>query len=361
MGRFRGFGVNFALLLISTAVSLVILEVIIRVISPMPVFGPYFDLRPYKKLKLYPDLRGLSCPAWHTANRWGMRGDDPPANWDKCYTIIAVGGSTTQCFYLDDQKTWPHLLQEHLRDIEPNVWVGNAGLDGHSSLGHRLMMKKVVQRLRPDAVVLLVGANDLWSAASGNRYDNRFIERISNRSLPIRLYEHSRLLQILYLWKRIVFDDVTVVRRMGHGNYIPQELDAAVNEVPGDMEHKAFAEYQRNIRSIISIARECDTRLVFLTQPTLFEDNEYWAGISDRQYWIRKRKHQISAAATARLLSRINQALMRICNEEQVECFDLAARVPHSFEYFYDAFHFTEKGASLVASEIAAHFSQHGA
>jgi hypothetical protein len=101
-------------------------------------------------------------------------------------------------------------------------------------------------------------------------------------------------------------------------------------------------------------------RLVFLTQPTLFADNTYWAGMSTGQYWIRQRKYQISAAAESRLLKRINQTLMQVCHEQDVECFDLASRVPHSFEYFYDPYHFTERGARLVALEIAAYLKGAG-
>jgi hypothetical protein len=38
-----------------------------------------------------------------------------------------------------------------------------------------------------------------------------------------------------------------------------------------------------------------------------------------------------------------------------VEGYDLASAIPHSFEYFYDPYHFTDPGAERVAAEVAAY------
>ena len=43
---------------------------------------------------------------------------------DNTYRIFAIGGSTTEEIYLDDQSTWTHLLQEHLsKELKLNVEV----------------------------------------------------------------------------------------------------------------------------------------------------------------------------------------------------------------------------------------------
>lgn len=51
-------------------------------------------------------------------------------------TIISVGGSTTECFYISDDKTWTHILGMKLKSVFTRVWINNAGLDGHSTFGH---------------------------------------------------------------------------------------------------------------------------------------------------------------------------------------------------------------------------------
>src|SRR5689334_4470801 len=123
----REWAARTLLLAVSTCLGLAILEGAARLLSPPPPFGPLFDLRPYKKLRLEPNLPGVRSPVVHSANKWGMRGEDPPKDWRRAFTVITVGGSTTQCFYLDDSRAWPHLLQEKLRSSCPSAWVGNAG------------------------------------------------------------------------------------------------------------------------------------------------------------------------------------------------------------------------------------------
>ena len=164
---------KFLVLVFASFISLILLELGLRFFLP----GSEFDTR----LPLYAhvretresiELHGLSSTARRTTNKWGFRGDEPPENWDDYYTIVAVGGSTTQSFYVDDGLIWTALLQDNLRETNERVWVGNAGLDGHTSRGHILLMQQVITKIRPDAIVLLVGVNDLGLSF----YENRRIE-----------------------------------------------------------------------------------------------------------------------------------------------------------------------------------------
>src|SRR6185369_11074013 len=105
-----------ALLLASTVFSLGLLELALRIVSPPSLFSPLVPLRPRNRLEIHTaGLKGVSPTGLNTTNRWGLRGDEPPADWQNHYTIITIGGSTTQCFFLDDHRTWPYLLQTRLR------------------------------------------------------------------------------------------------------------------------------------------------------------------------------------------------------------------------------------------------------
>src|SRR5436305_1824700 len=100
------------LFLASLTLSLGVLELFLRLISPPSLFSPLVPLRPHNRVELeVTGLPGVSLRGLNTTNRWGMRGDEPPTDWQNHYTIVTIGGSTTQCFFLDDHKTWPYLLQ----------------------------------------------------------------------------------------------------------------------------------------------------------------------------------------------------------------------------------------------------------
>lgn len=344
-------------------VFLVGLEAVLRIVSPPSPFSPLLPLHPENRMELHVNLRGVSPVAFHSTNSWGMRGPEPPRDWDARYTIITVGGSTTMCFYLDDRKTWPYRLGEKLRDTYPDVWVGNGGLDGHTTRAHIIFMDAIVTRLRPKAVVVLVGANDLGFSISkelrqwGNPYDS------THAGWRYRAFASSRLLQVLYIWKKILVERATVVKSTGHGNFVPtpiapeqQHLDGKPLPSDSKLLLPALPEYRSNIRRIVQLAKASNVRVLFLTQPTLFDDTEYWRRIEGTFYWMGETRAKLSAATQKTLLDIYNEELIETCKAERAECFDLAPLVPHEERYFYDGFHLTELGAELVAEQVAGYF-----
>ncbi len=264
-----------------------------------------------------------------------------------------MGGSTTQCFYLDDHETWPSLLQSKLKATGWNVWIGNGGLDGHSTRGHIVFMEDLVSKIRPDAVILLVGINDLQYSLDeerrlhGSRYDRT--------SWLTVVYRRSRLAQTLYAWGQVFLGRAVLVRRSGHGNFEPRPVTGAAPAIPGDIRTllPGLPEYRANLERIIELARTSGVRPIFLAQPLLFEDSEYWRRVQGGFYWVSTKRPPLPAATYWRMLDVYNRELLAVCARVRVECFDLAAQVPHSPEYFYDAAHFTENGAELVAQRVA--------
>ncbi|MBN1586605.1 MAG: SGNH/GDSL hydrolase family protein, partial [Candidatus Omnitrophica bacterium] len=117
---------------------------------------------------------------------------------------------------------------------------------------------------------------------------------------------------------------------------------------------------RQNVLEIIRTGRELNIPMVFLTQPSLFEDTEYWQTIQGGDYWMTQMRLSISAATQWRMQEIFNQALIKICAQERIPCLDLGARIPHDSNYFYDSTHFTEAGAALVAQELRAFLESEG-
>jgi hypothetical protein len=137
---------------IAVLVCVVILETAITLI--MPAFG--FGLR---RIHRPPNVRiaipknplaipGKTVETVFTTNELGMRG---PAVREKegAYRILAIGGSTTECFSLDDANTWPAVLGTLLsQDGGRRFWVQNVGLSGHASTDHLYMLRTNPVELR---------------------------------------------------------------------------------------------------------------------------------------------------------------------------------------------------------------------
>ena len=62
-------------------------------------------------------LRGVDRETVHKKNNLGFRGDPLPANDNNFIKIITIGGSTTECMYITNGKTWPDILNVKLNEF----------------------------------------------------------------------------------------------------------------------------------------------------------------------------------------------------------------------------------------------------
>jgi hypothetical protein len=79
-----------------------------------------------------PNMPGISGIQNVTTDDQGYR-VMPPVDYGNAdaLRIFAIGGSTTESIELDDQATWPHLLQEGLNAaLGRKVEVVNTGVSG---------------------------------------------------------------------------------------------------------------------------------------------------------------------------------------------------------------------------------------
>lgn len=343
---------RFLMLGISTFIGLLAVELLIRILSPPSVFSTSIQFIPHQNLSINVGLPGMSPTITHTTNSMGFRGEEPPADWDDWVTIVTIGGSTTHCYYIDDLKTWPHLLQENLRGSQSETWVGNAGFCGHSTKAHIVLMEEVIPNVLPDIVVLLIGTNDVvYSTRVELEGEGIGTEK---PTLGYKLITSSRLLQLLNTWIRGSFGEVHMLSE-NLPPYIHIPMDGPEMELPDDVRElcTSLYEYHNNIIEIIRLGRESGIELVFMTQPSLWEDSDYWRGIQESYYWDASENHRLSAATVWRMLDIFNSELRSICHSEGIPCLDLASMVPHSPEFFYDGMHLNEAGASLVSDLLS--------
>lgn len=321
--------------------------------------------------------RGVTFPSRLTINAAGMRGDLPVDTQDS--RILAVGGSTTICVYLDDGQAWPFLLQESLnRSLgHDKTWVGNVGRPGHRTDHHILQVEKMLtQHPDIDMVVLLVGINDLLTNLQlwehpfpAPAQDERAMLVMSfslfpgwdddtpwyQRNLLGRIYRLSTWRPLPGTAKLQPLDEkgefVAALRRYRqHAGSIRDDLPDL--RVPR-------AQYAAHLNEIIDIVQRQDVRVLFVTQPTLWSENltkaerELLWGGGPPFYRLRNGATYYSAEALARAMRSYNDTLLGVCRERKVECLDAASQIESTTANFYDDAHFTEHGSAAFAGLIA--------
>src|SRR5262249_31183039 len=201
----------------------------------------------------------------------------------------------TESLYLDQDKTWPALVEQGLSATADGrqVWVGNAARSGLQTRDHRALLERGFDQFDVDLVVMLIGANDLrvplWFGDShhpqGMEDPDYYGEWLASRSfmvlpwdrLSARLpwyrrtatWELGRRLRTLY-WA--VQRPERVQDRAGHTFRTLREnrqRALQVDDLP-PLE-AALNEYQRNVEAIAQQARQRSLRLVLLTQPVLWK------------------------------------------------------------------------------------------
>jgi lysophospholipase L1-like esterase len=358
--------VKTAIVFMSLCVAVIISEVALRITIPQS--NEYYVWPPHLQriFRPLPDVMpGVAGESRFITNSKGVRADELTS--DYTYTILAVGGSTTECLYLDHEEAWPHLLQKNLNDNQSSykVWVGNFGKSGLNTRDHIVELRYILkQYTNIDIIILLIGVNDLlYILGKDILYNQEFLKNSNDEhKLLLRAFSNVRdePSQILKMIKEYIFLPRTVQDEAGK-IYITwrehRRNAAAFRHTLPDLT-SALEEYRRNIHTIIDLAQRKSIRVIFMTQPVLWTPNIpeqlnallWLGGIGNFQKERGKEYYAVDALSTA--MAMYNETLINTCHARQVECVDLASLLPKDTTVFYDDVHFNESGAKKVAEAL---------
>lgn len=341
-------------------------------------FKPDFHTRgPNLRRTFIPDpdyLPGMLEKAHFTTGPEGLRAPYPPEARHTC-RILCVGGSTTECVYLDDTASWPGRLMHELNTAlgEESIWVGNAGISGFDTHEHLLFMERSPLLENIACVIIQPGINDLWRylAKEENqiKYD-RFAVNSASPPMPGAnpaktpwrpLWVRSRVIQFYHTFQHLREQKkneppprAETVEGIGGQEYRirreKREQARIVDELP-DLS-PGLRSYGERIRTIIQLGRKRNVRVAFTSQPVLWQadlppeaERRCWLG------WLENGDY-LSIAALRNAMDAYNETLKTVCAETDTPCIDLS-EMNGKLAYFYDDCHFTPEGAAEVARRIA--------
>jgi len=293
----------------------------------------------------------------HSKNSLGFRGAEKPANFDNYLSIITVGGSTTECFLLSDDRTWQFDLEQKLKSKFKNIWVNNAGLDGHSTFGHQILLDDYLTKIKPKIILFLVGVNDIGREDLKDHDKNNLIEA----SVTWRdwLARRSELFNLILTYKRA---KAAEQGGGGHGNLnfaqmetLPLSDDKIKNELAKHVETVKI--YKRRLLKLIETCNQVGIEPILLTQPTIagkgfdeltgtdLENIRLDDETNGKLYWL--------------TLELYNQQTREVGMETNSKVVDLSNLLPKTSLYFYDAIHYTNEGAAKIAEILDEQLTPH--
>ena len=298
-------------------------------------------------------IKKLDDTIYYSRNSIGLRGDELPADRGKYITIITVGGSTTECKFLSDKKTWPEQLKGKLKDHYSNIWLNNAGLDGHSTFGHLVLLKDYIIKMHPKYILFLVGTNDveLDRAADLDDQDIRGIHTHSVKYFFKSLINYSELGSLLVsLYRNYLAYRKGLVHKERDPAQLPVGSTDSVSRARKIALQKNYlVNYSIRLRELAAISVHNGIRPVFITQPALY-GNVFDS--TTKIFMGNLKLDDFDCATDWQVLEMYNDEIRKL-RPEGVAVIDLAAAMPKDSKYYYDFMHYTNVGAEKVASILA--------
>lgn len=207
--------------------------------------------------------------------------------------IVFLGGSTTECLYMEPQERFPFLVGDRLeKKLNQKVNSYNGGVSANDSLHSiNILLNKVIP-MKPDWVILMHNVNDLNVLRSQGTYWTK-----QGVKSPIQTAKN--------VFTRYEFGPK-------NRGYVEKEI------------RQAFA---RNLETFIAICRIQAINPVLMTQ--------------------------VSRVAKDPLFYEFNQIIRTVAHQHNILLIDLARHIPPTIENLYDDYHYTAKGANQVANLIS--------
>ena len=281
------------------------------------------------------EISQLPLKITHSKNSLGFRGQEISDTSGRV-KIICIGGSTTECFYLSDGQDWPAVWQASLGK---KYWVNNAGLDGHSSFGHLVLLQNHIVNLKPKYVVFLVGCNDV-AASEINNYEKEFLQGQK------RWLEYSEIFNAISAIKR-----AKKAKDFGiHHQSIKLTEQSIVDTTDWNQKPNSakLFEYKQRLEKLVNTCIKAGITTIFCSQPSILSAKEI------NGVFVGNRNFQgESAMHYAFKLKQFNNMTKDVCIENHLQFIDLENRLKPLPIYYYDFFHYTPEGSDAIAKILS--------
>lgn len=325
--------------------SFLVLEIILRVFDPFPttVRGDKIVLKNNDKKVLKVNHPKLESEIVVTTNHLGFRGENYPADPQNRIKIFTVGGSTTLSLYNTEGKTWSDLLASNLKKINPKIWINNAGLSGHSTKGHLILLKDKLVELKPEYVIFLVGINDV----------GRVIDEKEESTIEKVLFKSEVISLAVNIIRNFQSKKLNLSYDLNWNPKTAPTLELSGMEISKSMmmHSKTYLPYyRRRLEALIDFCKKNNIKPILMTQPLVYGDQvDPTTGVNLGKFKVGE-QNSLQIWLVLEMYNDITRVLAR---KERIPLVDLAQKMPKDTLYYYDYMHYTDQGAAKVASIVS--------
>lgn len=269
-------------------------------------------------------------------------------------TLAFLGGSTTECLYMDEQNRFPCLagrLLEQETGLKINSY--NASRAGNNTLHSINILLNKLLPLKPDIVVMTHNINDLFILL----YEKSYWVEKSNRSpiaqLPSAVGKSVE--RTFHLIRDAAIPNVALAvkqlwKKLARFRFQPDEFRRIRGTKLVINKPLFLSEFRMNLQIFVDICRSRNIVPVLMTQENRLKDEpdatiRRIAAKKEKDFGVGYREYK-------EIFDLFNETIREVGAKNNIPVIDLDKKVPKEKEYMYDMVHMTENGSRLVAGII---------
>lgn len=341
---------NISLLLVTILILFLILEIILRIILPTP-----FNLVGLKTedgllgFKMVPNFSGRHTgPEFDVTvniNSLGLR--NPEIGEKTKDRILILGDSVVWGFGVEDDETFPYLLNEMLYDYE----VVNAGVSAYSTKQELDYLKRDGIKLNPDIVILgfYVGNDFIDNLV---RKENSSVKQEASwfAKTKAKIRENYKTYPFFMdNLKKIYIIRSFLVKTGLANNEEYYQYQVYRKEYPPELTEGTEITFEY-ISEINSFCKERNIEFILLLIPSRYQAyDEAWQFLLDYNHF-NDNEHE---------KKKPNKLLVNFANGENITYIDLLNDLQDQEEQFYlenDVAHFNPEGHKFIAKKLSEEF-----
>jgi len=299
---------------------------------------------------------------FNTDSEGFILGPNNTENSHDAIDIVFIGGSTTECYFVEPKNRFPYLVGEVLSEKYNNRFVSvNAGMAGNNTIHSVMIFISKIIKMKPKKVFFLHNVNDLsLLSKTGSYWDAPTSRSIildnDNSDDPSIIYGFLKSI------KDTFFSNIYSLLKKSigiKGNFFYENLNIENDEFidyrdnfylknPEDIQ-KVKDSFKKALELFVSTSKIYGIEPILATQFNRIEDNSPYF-----------KKHFLNLGYKVSEIDYIretykdfNQIIIETSLKYDINFIDLNKLVPKNEEYIYDTVHLTDKGSILVSNLIS--------
>jgi GDSL-like Lipase/Acylhydrolase family len=300
----------------------------------------HYDTLPHKNFLLRIDNNGFIMPSKEYA--------------DPDLSIVFLGGSTTECRFVEEENRFPYLTGKLLgQELGIKVNSYNAGRSGNATLHSlNILLNKIIP-IKPDIVIMMHNINDL----SILLHEKSYWSKNFSRSVIFNIND-----EIVSNYFKIIRD-----------RYIPNIAAALHNldksarlffksnhKVPDEFaqtrgcrvvvdKQVMLAQFEMNLQSFVYLCKARNIVPVLMTMSSRFKEKP------DKIVADAVKDIGVDYKQFKDLFDSFNDSIRKKARENNIWLIDLAEAIPQEKEFLYDIVHHNDNGSIKTAQIISNH------